>query len=343
MKKNYLGYSRIPIFLGILIVLVLKTNLNVLASDDLLGFTYNNVTPKNQIGDHDYFELQVKPGDKQTLITKVTNTTNKKQQIQIHISDATTSPSGNINYGPSKEKLLGKNTPCLTDMIKAPSKIDLKPKETKEIKLKLSVPKKEFDGIVLGGVQLKEFIEKEEKTKNKKAATLSNEYSYIYSISLIENQKKIKPSLTSSGAHYNGMAYQTINNIQPMIASDIKIESLLKPEDSEKVLDSFKFDNYRIAPNSKLNLAFEETDNLALGKYQLETVVSIEGKKWHFNDKFEVTKENKNKKNIYFDDDTKNKRVNWIVIIFLIMSFILTTGIIFYILNRKNKKRINKK
>lgn len=309
---------------------------------DPLGFSYENIHPKNQISDHDYFELKVKPGDKQTLVTKVTNQSKKTKTIQVTVSDATTSSTGVINYGASKEKLIGEEPMAITDMIEAPNQIKVKPGKTEEIKFKLTVPRKKFDGLVLGGIRLKE-ITKESNEPIKEGASLQNEYSYIYSISLKENDDKVKPEITSSGTKYNQKAFTAINNVKPMIASKVKIETLLMGEDSDKVLDEFKVEDYRIAPNSTLALPLEGTEELGLGKYRTKTTVSIGDKKWDFESKFEVTKENKEKKkDVLFEETPKEKTINWLVIILIVGSFIATTVGIFILINKGQKKKKDK-
>lgn len=311
---------------------------NAESEGDVLGFIYENIMPKNQISDSDFFELMVKPGDKQTLITKITNETDKEKKIAVNINNATTSSTGIINYGTSKEKLIDKDTLQLTDLIEAPKQVTLKPYETKEIEFKLSVPKKSFEGIVLGGVQLKE-IKNENSIEKSKGAALNNEYSYIYSISLKETDKEIEPEITSSGSFYEQMGYLTINNPQPVITDNIKIETLLMGKDSDKVLDEFKVENYRMAPNSILNFPLIGTDSLEVGEYRTETKVTVNDKVWEFNDSFTVEETDKKvSTNMLVEGTTKEKTINWLIVVLIIVSFIGTAGAIFYFMLKIKKK-----
>ncbi|MFW7431146.1 WxL protein peptidoglycan domain-containing protein [Vagococcus carniphilus] len=337
MKK----INKILVFMACLII-VLSVKINVVRAEEALGFTYENTLPKNQIGAATYFELKVKPGDKQTLVTTLTNQTDKKKVIQINISNATTSSAGNINYGPSKEKLIGEKTEEIAKMLEAPSRVTLKPHESKKVELKLTVPKEEFDGIALGGVQLKEVSEN--KTEEVKEGTsLKNEYSYIFSVSVKETDKKIAPKVTSSGAQYNGMAYVILNNVQPIITSKVKINTVLMKKDSDKIIDEFKVVDYRLAPNSVLSLPLQGTEELELGKYRTQTTVEVENKTWNFEGEFEVTKENKQKKDTLIDETSEEKGLNWLVIGLVCISFALTVAIIYVVLSKKNKFKRNKK
>lgn len=340
-KRDFIKY--LCSFLFLLISLVISDSVYA-ASEDAMGFTYENKIPDNQIGDHTYFELKVKPGDSQTLVTQITNTTDKPMIIKVNISDATTSSAGNIDYGASKDKLLGKNTLSIKEMIDAPTQIKLKAKETKDIKMKLKVPKKEFNGIVLGGIQLKQ-LDEEKKKKDKDRFALDSEYSYIYSISIRENDKKIESELISSGSKYNQIAYTMLENNSQEIISNLKIETLVMKSDSDKVIKDFKVDGYRIAPNSQLELPLEGTENLAIGKYRTQTTASVANKKWKFEDEFEVTEKSKQEVVPSIDIDSKGKSLNWLVIILIIASFVLVTAGIYFMLNRKNsnKRKVSRK
>ncbi len=307
-------------------------------SSDALGFTYENELPKNQIGKHTYFELMVKPGDKQTLVTNVTNNTDEDMTVMISINDATTSRMGEIDYSSSKEKLVGEKTLSLKEMIEAPTQVKLKPKETKKIELKLKVPEQEFDGLVLGSVQLKQ-ANQEEKKQEKERVSLDNEYSYIYSISLKENDNKVKTDVQSAGARYDDMAYITIENKQQKIVSNMNIENIVMTKESDKVLDDFRVENYRMAPNSRLELPVEGTEELAPGSYRTLTKVTVNEEQWQFESEFEVTKNNQKKIDSNFDETTKEKTVNWLVIMLILLSFIGVTALIFYVLNKKKKSK----
>lgn len=338
MKKIEKRKKILVFFITLVTFLSMQVSVVKAESEDILGFTYENTLPKNQIGKATYFELKVKPGDKQTLVTTIANQTANKKIIQINISNATTSSAGNINYGPSKEKLLGKETLKITEMLEAPSRVTLKPHETKKVKFELTVPKKEFDGIVLGGIQLKE-VNENKSEEVKEGASLKNEYSYIYSISLRETEKDIAPKITSSGAQYNGMAYVILNNVQSIITSKVAINTVLMKDDSDKILDEFKVNDYRLAPNSVLTLPLHGTEKLEIGKYRTQTTVEVEDKTWNFEGEFEVTKENKQKKDTLIDESSEEKGLNWLVIGLICMSFVLTVAVIYVVLSKKNKSK----
>lgn len=338
-KKGLNRYLWIVFFFCIFFGLTTETAF----AKEVMSFTYENVLPKNQEGDADFFKLKVKPGDSQTLETRVTNKTSKPLIVEIKISDATTSSSGIISYSPSKEKLANKKGLKITEMLDAPNQIKLKAYETKKIEYKLKVPKKEFDGIVLGGIQLKELKDNAHVPNVKKdEGAIKNEFSYVYSISLRENNKKIAPDMTSSGNEYDKIAYTVINNMTQSIVSNVKVETLLMKDDDDKIIDDFTVDNYRMAPNSAVRVPMEGTDELDIGKYRTETKVTVAKKVWKFKGKFEVTKEDKEFSDTLIDDTSKGKAISWFIFVLVIVSFIATGLGIFYLLNKRNKQKLPK-
>lgn len=330
-----------PIWILFVMFFGLNTRLLISYSaetNESLGFSYENVIPKNQISDNTFFELKVKPDTKQVLRTKITNLTGEEKIIRVTVSNATSGSVGVINYGANKEKLLGKNTLSIKDIVEYPSQVKLKPYEEKEVKFKLTIPKKEFDGIILGGVHLKEIKEKKEETAGT-TASLSNEYSYVYSISLKENEREIKPNFTSSGTRYNKMLYVNVNNIQPIILSGVNVNMILMAENDDKVINDFKVENYRMAPNTGFDLPVEGTEDLPLGKYRAQTIVTYGKEQWKFNSKFEVTKENKKGMSEVFEEEKQKKRINGVLIIFIVFSFVITIIAFYFYLDRRTTRR----
>ena len=307
-----------------------------------LRFTYENILPKNQIGDNTYFELKVKPGDEQELKTKIINHVDEELTVKININDATTSSTGVINYGPSKESLLKEESVSIKEILEGPDKIKLKPFETKEITFKLKVPNKNFEGIVLGGIQLKEMKEDKKETSEEKFSLLENEYAYLYSISLIENNKKPEFNFTSGGVDYTDEgAVIKMNNLAPVIVSNMAVDTLLMGSDNDEILDEFNVKNYRMAPNSVLKLPLLGTDHLEPGTYRTKTKVKIKDKEWSFDDEFVVEKKmNQEEVEQAFEEEN-----NPFFLIIILASFVLIVSVSYYLLTKKfvkTKKRRRK-
>lgn len=68
------------------------------------NFSVNPVLPENQIGESGYFNLQMSPGQSQTLTITLKNTTDKTVVVEEEIASATTNINGVVEYSPNKIK-----------------------------------------------------------------------------------------------------------------------------------------------------------------------------------------------------------------------------------------------
>ena len=58
------------------------------------NFSVNPVLPENQIGERGYFNLQMSPGQSQTLTITLKNTTDKTVVVEEEIASSTTNING---------------------------------------------------------------------------------------------------------------------------------------------------------------------------------------------------------------------------------------------------------
>ena len=72
--------------------------LNVHAESNKVSFDAEAVLPENQQSDAGYYDLQVKPGEKQNLILKVRNTSSNQIKVIVEANNALTNKNGAIDY-----------------------------------------------------------------------------------------------------------------------------------------------------------------------------------------------------------------------------------------------------
>lgn len=328
------------IFINFIVGFVFLFDTIVYASsqDNKLNFTYFNVLPSNQIDkDASYFDLKVKPNDEQTLVTQVKNESNKKIIIGVSVNNATTSSSGIINYS-NQNKIKKDSVTRLTDIIAAPEKIVLKPFETKELKIKIKMPKKEFDGIVLGAIKLQEIDEKQNQEESYDTVSIENKYAYVYTVSLRENNKKTKVDFSKNETFIkNDYIYISFNNDSEDIVSKVKIQTILKSTESDKVINSFSVDNYTMAPSSDISIPIFNKEQLSDGEYITNTKVTVENKNWEFNSIFKVDSVNDESLNKDIDR-SKKADFNFFKIILNIFLLILLATLFYFIIIRFRNK-----
>ena len=91
------------------------------------NFSVNPVLPENQIGESGYFNLQMSPGQSQTLTITLKNTTDKTVVVEEEIASAITNINGVVEYSPNKIKADSTLKYNLVDYASIPKEVSLQP------------------------------------------------------------------------------------------------------------------------------------------------------------------------------------------------------------------------
>jgi len=161
------------------------------------NFAVTPTIPENQVDkSKTYFDLKMAPGAKQTVEIQLRNDTDEDITIENTVNSATTNLNGVVEYGQNgikPDKTLRFN---LKDYVEAPKEIILPKHSQKTLPLTITMPKDSFDGVMAGGITLKE--KKKETTTSadqSKGLAINNEYSYVVAIILQQNETKVQPDL----------------------------------------------------------------------------------------------------------------------------------------------------
>ncbi|WP_052008514.1 DUF916 domain-containing protein [Listeria aquatica] len=96
MKKLFL------MLMGILVTLTFLPNTGFAAD---MNYSVRAIIPDNQVDKtKTYFDLRMKPGQKQKLTLHFENNADEKVQIEVSPNTATTNRNGVIDYSSSKKK-----------------------------------------------------------------------------------------------------------------------------------------------------------------------------------------------------------------------------------------------
>ena len=120
------------------------------------NFSVNPVLPENQIGESGYFNLQMSPGQSQTLTITLKNTTDKTVVVEEEIASATTNINGVVEYSPNKIKADSTLKYNLVDYASIPKEVSLQPNSSQQVKVSVTMPKENFNGVIAGGITFKE-------------------------------------------------------------------------------------------------------------------------------------------------------------------------------------------
>ncbi|WP_413485892.1 DUF916 and DUF3324 domain-containing protein [Brochothrix thermosphacta] len=309
-----------------------------------LNFSVNAVIPDNQIDkEKSYFDLKVTPGEKQNLIVKLRNTTDKEIVINPHIQSAKTNKNGVIDYTPNKIKKDDTLKIAMEDIAKVPKEVTVPPQSEKDLTIEVTMPKDKFDGIILGGIYLKEDTSKNKEDDKEKDVAIKNEYSYVVALQMRQNNNKVKPML-----HMNEVNPETqnarnvivanIQNSEPMIISKLKIDATVNKKGSKDNLAILKKENLQVAPNSNFNIAVPlEGEKLEAGTYILKMKAESAGKEWQFKKEFSISADKATTMNE--KDVTLEKATPTMLYIFLGVAFLIVIAVVIYFIIRRNKRK----
>lgn len=291
MKKLTLLLS-----LSILFFVIPLTSLGQTSDSLPLGFSVEPRFPKNQINkDIDYYYLLLKPNEQQKVLMDLTNTSSEKKTIDISLHSAKTNSNGVVEYGDSKIKNDDSLKNDFTHIVSGPSSVELNPQEKKTIELTIKMPKKQFDGVVSGGIQFMERNQnrKDQSNNRKEGSVIFNEYVYIYTMVLKETEVQVEPKLIFKGIEYlDNKLYVSYSNVAATYLYHMDVDIKISKKGYTTALYEKKQSNMKMAPNSNITIPVEILDNyLDSGIYTASISVKNQDgieEKWH--EDFEVDK-----------------------------------------------------
>lgn len=303
--------------------------------------------PDNQIDKHiSYFDLRMKPGQKQTLSVVIKNDSDHTVKVSIGAFTASTNANGIIDYsGKSKndEVLVNDFSDLITirdNRIKIPSG------GSKRALFDLKMPKEEFDGAILGGFTFTE-INKENETSSDTAFSINNVVSYALAVKLTENDKKIPYNLTLTDVEYKSVDYKpsfvnSIRNKNPLVMSGADMTIKITNTDKDEVVAMHTNGRVGIAPNSLMpyKITVEDDDRIVPGNYLSNISISHDNENILLEKEFVVTKDDLSKAE---DSGIPYQMPLWLKIIILLLILLTITSAILFIRMRKYKKRADQR
>ncbi|MEI5990139.1 DUF916 and DUF3324 domain-containing protein [Enterococcus crotali] len=330
------------------IIGVCSFSLNAEAS---VGYTYKVNKPENQINQEvGYFDLRMKPSQKQTVSIDLTNESDKEVVALVSLNGAKTSGNGVIEYGSvaiDNDKSLKYD---FTDLVKGPEKVVLPAKTTVPLKLDITMPEATFDGVISGGIQLKAEVDEKERAKQK---GVINEYAYMVGMILSETDTVVEPELkfnsVSAGlSNYRNSIFINFSNIEATYLEDLTMDVQITKKDSEAVLYDAKKADMRVAPNSMVDFPVSMNgEKMIPGDYKAYVVASAKDRKWTWEEEFTITDEDADKYNDQDVNLVQEQGINWKLIAVIFGGVVAVALVIFVIvrfgLKSKKRKKIKKK
>lgn len=325
------------VFLILFTICILNINLTKVEANTS-QFSMDAILPKNQINtDKTYFDLLVKPGTTQDISILLTNKTNDKLPLSIDITTAITNNHGVIDYTSTENNFDSSLLYPLSKLVDLEdNKITLEAKEQRKITLNITVPKKSFEGIILGGIYVR-------PVKTTKVNNIETQQAIVKAISLRMTEKDIPYDIQfidkQIGQIGNRELFQVkIQNTQPLIMNDITIIARVFDKNNKTILEN-ESKNIQMAPNSNFyyGIPLKQDDFEKNGNYTVQIKVKRANETWEFEEDFNVKSlnDNTNKGIEVIENESKINKIilSGLIILIILIIFI---RLILFLRNKKN-------
>lgn len=241
-----------------------------------------------------YFDLLMSPGAEQVIQVELKNTSSKENIVAvIQINDATTNNYGIVEYA-KNEKRDSSLKVGISDIVKTDSEVVIPANQTKTLFVQITMPTEKLNGVLLGGIVIREEKQKEINEKNHTGPAVINQFAYTIGLLLTENEKPAEESLalrkvTIGKVNYRKFIKANIQNSQPVIMKDMTIEAKIYLKEGGKIFFTQSSENINMAPNSNFDyLVSMEKNEFPAGKYILEIKARSVEKEWTMEKEFTI-------------------------------------------------------
>lgn len=276
-----------------------------------------------------YFDVSLPVNENIPLVVHVTNNSTKTIEVVGEVSPATTNINGVVEYGKTKNQL---TSAVPFDITKFASfekeKQTIQPNQTVDFILNVSIPTKEYAGVVAGGLTFRD-VTKETQQEDSEKSMFRNKFAYAIALLIhgehpkTENKVSLKDVLVSQINHRN-VVIAKIENMEANYINKVSVEARIVNNNGENILSEKKKD-LQIAPNSIFAFPiYYEKQEMKSGEYTLQLLVKTENKVWKFDKTFTITKEKAkelNQTDVLEKERAKNS--NWLVVLLIVIILIL--------------------
>ncbi len=329
--------KQIAVYIGVGIISLLSLigfSLTGVATENQADFSVNAEQSAYQVDkSKTYFDLLLPVNESVPLVIHVTNNSEEAIEVAGELSPATTNINGVVEYGKTQNQLTS-SVPF--DITKVASfekeKQTIAPKQTVDFVVNVSVPTKDYAGIVAGGITLRDVTE--EKTSDETKGMFKNKFAYAIALLVhgdkapVENAVTLK-EVTPTQVNSRNVVSAAIENKTANYINKVSIEASVTDASGKEVL-SEKKEDMQIAPSSLFQFPiYYEKQAMKAGKYTLTMTVRSEKQEWQLKKSFTITEEKAtalNKTDVSEKEESRN--VQWLVlglvgIIFLLLIILI--------------------
>lgn len=315
-------------FLSLTGTLIARADQPMNGTNDI-GFSVAAHIPRNQVNRKNFFfDLQMKPGQAETLSVTIYNSTNRDLQIETAIHTAYTNSNGTIEYVlPTKTYDPSLKYP-ISELTKLTDKktVTVPANGTKVVTAVVKMPSKQFNGIMLGGWYFKRLNQTVTGTV-KGTTDVRNQYSYVIGLRYASGEipgpdMRLKSVAAGLFDYHRGFIIR-LRNVAAIMIPDVTMQTTITNKTTGAVVENVLQKNVQIAPNTAFKYPLLVNNNqLRAGKYHLHMVVKNSQHRWVFNRDFTVTQAEAQK---YNRASVENRGISswWLIVLGALLMLII--------------------
>lgn len=313
-------------------------------AEETNSFSVKAILPDNQASSVTYFDLQMSPKQKQTIIVELTNQSDEEITIEAVANTAVTNDMGYVDYSiPNTKPDKTLKYPFADIVTESAKEVTLKPKETKPWTATIQMPADEYEGIILGGLHFQEKQDDNEKKKAEEDVQIKNEYAYVIGVKLTEIPVVVEPELELNDIqpttkNYRNVVEFNLQNTKPTLVGGLSVDAKIYKKGDEEVLHESKRTDLSMAPNSNFDYSVDwENEKLKAGDYKLHVVAKTADDKWEWTENFTISGDDAKKAN----DKALGleKDYTWMYIVGGVLLLLLIITATYFIGKRAAKKK----
>ena len=310
-----------------------------------LNFAVEAVIPENQRDKtKTYFDLRMEPSTEQTIEVNLRNDTDADVTVEPSVNTATTNLNGVVEYGVTKAKKDSTLPVNLTDIVTVQKEVTIPANDSVKVPLTIKMPATKFDGVLAGGITIKEKdVATDKKESDSQGLAINNKYAYVVALILNQTDKEVAPKLVLNDVkpaqvNARNVINANLQNTQAAYVNALDVVAKVTKKGSSEVLYESSKKNMQMAPNSNFNYPISlNGQKLEAGDYTLSLKADAKEGNWSFTKNFTIKAEDAKK---YNQADVSIKKDNtWIYLVIGLLLLVIVALIIFFLIRNKKKKK----
>lgn len=308
-----------------------------------LNFFVTPILPESQLGGgaSGYFDLNLDAGQTDSLGLNIQNSSDQDIVIELSAHTAYTNVNGVVEYGKDAPEPDPTLPASLDELIETPEEITLSGNERRTIELPLTMPEEEFEGVLAGGIRVREVKEDEEQSEEGEGVAITNAFSYVIGVIVSNSRSTTDADLElldvfADQLNYRNVFSAQIQNFTPTFVNQMEVEATVRAEGESDILYEAKQTGMQMAPNSHFNFPVSlEGDRFRSGTYVMDITARSEGQEWTWEKVFTVEADDARRLNRE-DVTIEGGRNRWLVASIIIIVLLL--GILGYVFYKQKKE-----